>query len=71
MYAIVETGSKQYRIAKGDTIKVELLKKASPGKAIKLDKVLLCSDGKKVEVGKPYLKNVDVNCEVLGNTKAK
>ncbi len=70
MYAIVETGGKQYRVTKNDTFEVERLDTA-PGKSLKLDKVLLYSDGKKVEIGKPYLKNVKVSCEVLANIRGK
>lgn len=70
MYAIVETGSKQYRVAKDDQIEVELLGK-KPGQAVKLDKVLLVSSGKRVEIGTPFLKDAAVNCEVLGEVKAK
>lgn len=70
MYVIVETGGKQYRLSKNDTIDVERLDTA-PGKSVKLDKVLLYSDDKKVEIGMPYLKNVKVNCEVLANLRGK
>ena len=70
MYVIIESGSKQYRINKGDQIEVEKLDK-KPGSMAKLEKVLLLSDGKKVNIGSPYLKNVYVNCEVLGEVKTK
>ena len=68
MYAIVETGSKQYRIAKGDTIEVERLnlKKA---KEIKLDKVLFVSDKKDITVGTPYIKGAHVLCDVVGEKR--
>ena len=71
MYVILETGSKQYRLSKNDTFEVEKLGGSQPGKAVKLDRVLLYSDGKKVEVGKPYLKGVKVNCEVIANIKGE
>ncbi|MBL7069096.1 MAG: 50S ribosomal protein L21 [Candidatus Omnitrophica bacterium] len=70
MYVIVETGGKQYRLSKNDTFEAELINGA-PGKAVKLDNVLLYSDGKKVEVGKPYLKSVKVDCQILGNMRSK
>ncbi len=69
-YVVIEAGGKQYRVSKDDTIETELLGQA-PGKALKLDKVLLYSDGKKLEIGRPYLKNVKVNCEVLAQVKGK
>lgn len=70
MYVIIESGGKQYRLLKNDTFEVEKLNQ-QPGKAVKLDKVLLYSDGKKVEIGNPYLKNVKVNCEVVANIRGK
>lgn len=70
IYAIIETGGKQYRISEKDTISVEKLDTA-PGKTVKLDKVLFYSDGKKVDIGTPYLENVKVSCEVIGNVKTK
>lgn len=51
MYAIVETGSKQYKVQKGDVFEVEKLD-SKPGKSLKLDKVLLFSKAKSVEIGK-------------------
>ncbi len=70
MYAIIETGSKQYKVAKNDTIEVEKLdiKKA---KEIKLDKVLFISDKKDVSLGNPYIKGAHVICDILGEKRAK
>ena len=70
MYAIIESGSKQYKVQKDDKILLERLPNAGSG-TVKLDKVLLLSDGKKVQVGTPYLKGASVNCKVLGEVKAK
>ena len=70
MYVIVETGGKQYRLSKNDTFEAESLNVA-PGKEIKLDRVLLYSDSKKTEIGKPYIKGVKVNCEILAHVRAK
>lgn len=70
MYAIVETGSKQYKVAKNDTIEVERLdlKKA---KEVKLDKVLFISDKKETTVGNPYIKGAHVVCDFIGEKRAK
>lgn len=70
MYVIIETGGKQYRLCKNDIFEVEKLD-AAPGKTVKLDKVLFYSDGKRIEVGKPYIKNAKLNCDVLSNIKGK
>lgn len=54
MYAVIETGGKQYRVQEGDVITVEKLK-AEAGDKVTFDKVLLMSDGKEVKVGTPYM----------------
>ena len=51
MYAIVETGGKQYKVAQGDTILTERLPKLEKGASVPLEKVLLAHDGKKVRIG--------------------
>ncbi|MDP2920790.1 MAG: 50S ribosomal protein L21 [Candidatus Omnitrophota bacterium] len=70
MYAIVETGAKQYKVAKNDIIEIEKLdyKKA---KEVKLDKVLFISDKKDSTIGAPYIKGAHVVCEVVGEKRAK
>lgn len=54
MYAVIESGGKQYRVAVGDRVKVESLR-AEPGAEVQLDHVLLVADGDKVEMGSPYI----------------
>lgn len=68
MYVIVETGSKQYKVQKGDVLDVERLD-CEPGKPVKLDKVLLCAKGKSIEVGKPYIKDAHILCEVISHLR--
>jgi large subunit ribosomal protein L21 len=69
MYAIIETGGKQYMVREGDVLKVEKLNYPE-GEVIALDKVLAVSfeDGN-VEFGKPYLENVKVTAKVLEHGK--
>jgi large subunit ribosomal protein L21 len=69
MYAIVEVGAKQYTVKKGDIFEVEK-QNAREGSDIVLDKVLLFSKDKKIEVGQPYLKGVKVSAVVLNETKS-
>jgi large subunit ribosomal protein L21 len=69
MYAIVEVGAKQYTVKKGDIFEVEK-QNAKEGSDIVLDKVLLLSKDKKIEVGQPYLKGVQVSAVVLNETKS-
>lgn len=53
MYAVIESGGKQYRVAVGDRVKVESLR-AEPGAEVQLENVLLVADGDEVQVGAPY-----------------
>jgi large subunit ribosomal protein L21 len=64
MYAVIETGSKQYRVAPGDTIEVELLK-AEAGKTVTLDRVLLVANEGKVSVGTPTVDKAAVVADVV------
>lgn len=68
MYAIIQTGGKQYRVEQGDEIDVELLKSEENGK-VSFNHVLLCNDGKETHVGTPKLENFLVEGELLGNVK--
>lgn len=70
MYAVIETGGKQYRVQEGDVITVEKLD-AAAGDAVKLDKVLILSDGDTVKVGTPYLEGAAVAASVVENGKGK
>lgn len=60
MYAIIEQGGKQYKVSQGDVINLELTEVAADSKTIDLDKVLFVSDGKKVQIGTPYLAGAKV-----------
>lgn len=66
MYAIIETGGKQYRVQEGDELNVELLHAEG---AFKFDKVLFFTDGKNSHVGVPTVANCVVHAEVLGMDK--
>ena len=69
MFVILETGSKQYRVSEGNTIRVEKLE-AKDGDKIILDNILFFQDdNNSVLVGKPKLDNVVVEAEVLRNYK--
>lgn len=54
MYAVIETGGKQYRVQEGDVITIEKIK-AEVGETVAFDKVLVLNDGKETKVGTPYL----------------
>ncbi len=63
MYAIVETGGKQYKVQEGDSLNVELLR-AEVGDVVALENVLMISDGSAVTVGAPYVADAKVQAKV-------
>jgi len=70
MYAVIEVGAKQYVVKKDDIIEVEK-QDVDEDKEIILNKVLLVSKDKKVEIGQPYLKDAKVRAVVLKQLRAK
>jgi len=64
MYAVIETGGKQYRVEVGTELEVELLD-AKAGDAIKLDRVLLVADGEQASIGTPLVTGASVSAEVV------
>ncbi len=70
MYAVIETGGKQYRVEVGTELEVELLE-VTPGDAITLDRVLLVADGDTSEIGRPLVANATVSAEVLRQTRGE
>jgi large subunit ribosomal protein L21 len=70
MLAIIKTGGKQYKISKGDKIKVEKLN-AKEGDEVIFDNVLLVEKNKKTEIGKPLVKGAQVKGKVLKQARAK
>lgn len=69
MFAIIETGGKQYKVSAGDKIKVEKL--SAEGDSVSFDKVLLKSRGDKVEIGTPYVSGSRVEAKVLKQGRDK
>jgi len=70
MYAVIQTGGKQYKVSPGDEIKVEKID-AQPGDLITIDKVLMVSDEGKLNIGRPYLEDVIVKARILKHGKSK
>lgn len=66
MYAIIKTGGKQYRVAAGDTIKVETLN-AEVGSQVTLSEVLAVSDGNELKVGAPFVEGASVTATVVSH----
>ena len=70
MYAVVQTGGKQYRVSNGDVINVEKLN-VEAGQNVVLDEVVAVSGDGKTIVGKPFVDGAKVECKVVENGKAK
>jgi len=70
MYAVLETGSKQYRVSAGDQLQVERLA-TEVGQAVTLDRVLLVNNDGKISVGSPTVANATVVADVVGHKKKK
>lgn len=70
MYAVLQTGGKQYRVAKGDKLKVEKIA-AETGADIELDQVLMVADGEDIKIGKPYLSGSKVTATVKTHGRNK
>ena len=70
MYAIVNTGGKQYKIQQGDILRVEKIP-GEVGSSVSFDKVLMFSDGENVSIGRPVLDNVTVKGHIVEQGKAK
>ena len=70
MYAIIETGGKQYKVEAGDIVSVEKLG-AEVGETVTFDKVMAVSDDNGLKAGTPYLEGTVVTGEVTENGKGK
>jgi len=70
MYAIVETGGKQFRVSEGDVIRTDLLE-SEVGASVTFDRVVLAADGDDVSIGTPVLSGVTVTGTVLRQAKDK
>jgi len=70
MYAIIETGGKQYKVKEGDIITVEKLT-VDAGSSYTFDKVLSLVNGEESSFGAPYLDGASVSASVLGDGKGK
>ncbi|MBE6838020.1 MAG: 50S ribosomal protein L21 [Ruminococcus sp.] len=70
MYAVIETGGKQYQVSTGDVLFIEKLDVEAEAD-VTFDKVVLVNNDSAVTVGKPYVSGATVNAKVLKNGKAK
>ncbi|WP_291322402.1 50S ribosomal protein L21 [Desulfonatronospira sp.] len=70
MFAIVESGGKQYRVREGQRLKVARMDQ-EPGEEIVLDSVLAVGQDEEVQIGKPYLEDARVICDILEHDRDK
>ena len=70
MYAIFESGGKQYRVAAGDTLDIEKMD-VRVGETVELKNVLMIADGDRVRVGSPTIEDAAVLGHVVGRVKGK
>jgi large subunit ribosomal protein L21 len=70
MYAILETGGKQFRVSEGDVIRTDLIE-TEVGASVTFDRIVLAADGDDVSIGTPVLSGVTVTGTVLRQAKDK
>ncbi len=70
MYAVVETGSKQYRVSAGDTLEIERLP-IEAGQPVTFDRVLLVNNDGKVSVGSPTVAGASVVADVVEHVRGE
>ena len=70
MYAVIQTGGKQYRVKSGEQLKVEMLT-AEVGAAVSFDNVLLLGEGDGVKVGAPFLSGARVKATVVAQGRGE
>lgn len=70
MFAVFQTGGKQYRVAPGDEIHIEKIP-GQVGDAVKFDKVLMVEKDDSTEMGSPLLQGVEVTGEIVRQARAK
>lgn len=70
MYAVIQTGGKQYRVAEGDVIKVDRLK-GNPGDAIEFTRVLMLENNGQLRVKQGDVKGIKVTGKILAKTQGK
>ena len=70
MYAVIETGGKQYRVGEGDLLRVEKIK-GEIGEVVEFEEILMIVNGERVEIGRPVLNDSKVVGEIVEQGKGK
>lgn len=70
MYAVIESGGKQHRVAEGEILKLEKIE-AATGDTINFDKVLMVGEGAEVKIGAPFVESGKVTAEIVSHGRHK
>jgi large subunit ribosomal protein L21 len=70
MYAVINTGGKQYKVQQGETLRIEKIA-GEVGSKVTFDKVLMVADGENVRVGQPVIDKAAVQASIVEQDKAK
>jgi large subunit ribosomal protein L21 len=71
MYAVIEQGGKQYKVAEGDRLNIDLADVTPEAEAIEMENVLFVSDGETVKIGKPYIEGAKVTASFKDGSAEK
>ena len=69
MYAVIETGGKQYKVKSGEILKIEKLPDSKPETKIEFNEILAYGDDKNIEVGTPNIDGAKVEADLIKNSK--
>ena len=70
MYAVIQTGSKQYTVKSGSVVEVEKLE-GQEGDGVTISEVLLVNDGDSTKIGQPFLEGASVKAKIVAQTKGE
>lgn len=70
MYAVFKSGGKQYRVSKGQDVRIEQIYRIK-GERIEFDKIMMIKNGNEIKMGTPFIKGGKISAEVVGNGKNK
>ena len=70
MYAVIESGGKQYKVSEGSVVRLEKIEKGI-GETVELDKVMMVGDDDNVQVGQPYVEGRRVQAEVIDQGRGR
>ncbi len=70
MYAVVNTGGKQYKVRQGETLRIEKIP-GEVGSPVTFDKILMVADGENIRLGQPVLENVKVQAQIVEQDRAR